>query len=75
MKKRSILISVLVGLVLAFGVLIASCDNGVLPKYERKFDQIEWELEDSGYPYTDWSGDEGPIGIGIGPTDPVVLGE
>jgi len=45
MKKRSILISVLVGLVLAFGVLIASCDDGVLPKYTGDPDQIEWELE------------------------------
>jgi hypothetical protein len=45
MKKRNILISVLFGLVLAFGMLVASCDNGVLPKYESDPNHQELELE------------------------------
>jgi len=73
MKKRNILISVLLGLVMAFGVLIASCDNGVLPKYERKNDQIEWDLpEEGGYPYIGYD-DETKVPIGDEGTTPTVL--
>jgi len=42
--KRNILISVLFGLVLVFGVLVASCDNGVLPPPPNDPKNIEVEL-------------------------------
>ena len=42
--KRNILISVLFSLVLVFGVLVASCDNGVLPPPPTDPKNIEAEL-------------------------------
>jgi len=45
MKKKNILISVLFGLVLAFGLLVAACDNGVLPTYHTDSNHKDWEYE------------------------------
>jgi hypothetical protein len=50
--KKNISIRVLVGLLLAFGVLAASCDNGVLP--EHKFDPKHWEGELDDNPTFNW---------------------
>jgi len=43
--KKNISILVLFGLLLAFGVLVASCDNGVLPEHTTDPLHIEGELD------------------------------
>jgi len=47
--KKNISILVVFSLLLAFGMLVASCDNGVLPKHDTDLHHIEAELDGVSY--------------------------
>jgi len=62
--KKNISILVLFGLLLAFGVLAASCDNGVLPKHEYDEKHLEGEYDPI---YVDGSiNAQGVVTLGVG---------